>query len=100
LTLDFFRQLQSQSVGQKDLFLEYSRNYLEGVTFKYKDMTLDEILIYCFKNNICSEEEISKFCGLDEEKSFEEYFERNIEKFVLPQIVERVKEYLNELEKA
>ncbi|MFA5857190.1 MAG: hypothetical protein WC867_07540 [Candidatus Pacearchaeota archaeon] len=37
---------------------------------------------------------------LSENNSLKEIFERNIEKFVLPQIVERVKEYLNELEKA
>ncbi len=37
--------------------------------------------------------------SLTEHNSLKEIFEKNIEKFVLPQIVERVKEYLGELEK-
>lgn len=37
---------------------------------------------------------------LTEHNSLKEIFEKNIEKFVLPQIVERVKEYLGELEKS
>jgi len=36
---------------------------------------------------------------LHENENLSEIFERNIEKFVLPQIVERVKEYLEELNK-
>ena len=36
---------------------------------------------------------------LTEHNSLKEIFEKNIEKFVLPQIVERVKEYLGEVEK-
>ena len=36
---------------------------------------------------------------LTEHNSLKEIFERNIEKFVMPQIVERVKEYLGEVEK-
>jgi predicted transcriptional regulator len=37
---------------------------------------------------------------LSEHSSLKEIFEKSIEKFVIPQIIERVKEYLNELEKA
>ena len=36
---------------------------------------------------------------LTEHESLKEIFEKNIEKFVLPQIIERIKEYLSELEK-
>jgi hypothetical protein len=36
---------------------------------------------------------------LSEHNNLKEIFERSLEKFVLPQIIERVKEYLNELEK-
>lgn len=36
---------------------------------------------------------------LIEHSSLKEIFERNIEKFVIPPIIERIKEYLNELEK-
>jgi len=36
---------------------------------------------------------------LTEQLSLKEIFENSIEKFVIPQIIERVKDYLNELEK-
>ena len=36
---------------------------------------------------------------LIEHSSLKEIFERNIEKFVIPPIIERIKEFLNELEK-
>ncbi len=36
---------------------------------------------------------------LSEHSSLKETFEKNIEKFVIPPIIERIKEYLNELEK-
>ena len=36
---------------------------------------------------------------LVEHSTLSEIFENNLEKFVIPQIIERVKEYLNELEK-
>jgi len=36
---------------------------------------------------------------LTEHSSLEEIFENNIERFVIPQIIERIKEYLKELEK-
>jgi len=36
---------------------------------------------------------------LNEHLSLKEIFENNFEKFVIPQIIERVKEYLNELDK-
>lgn len=36
---------------------------------------------------------------LIEHQSLKEIFEKNIEKFVLPQIIERIKEYLGEVEK-
>lgn len=36
---------------------------------------------------------------LAEHSSLKEIFEKGIEKFVIPQIIERIKEYLNELEK-
>jgi hypothetical protein len=36
---------------------------------------------------------------LTEHSNLKEIFENSIEKFVIPQIIERVKEYLNELEK-
>lgn len=36
---------------------------------------------------------------LTEHQSLKEIFEKNIEKFVLPQIIERIKEYLGEVEK-
>ncbi len=36
---------------------------------------------------------------LMEHSSLKEIFEKNIEKFVIPPIIERIKEYLNELEK-
>jgi len=36
---------------------------------------------------------------LSEHSSLKEIFEKSIEKFVIPQTIERIKEYLNELEK-
>ncbi|MBD3253332.1 hypothetical protein GF386_06365 [Candidatus Pacearchaeota archaeon] len=36
---------------------------------------------------------------LNEHSSLKEIFENNLERFVIPQIIERIKEYLNELEK-
>ena len=36
---------------------------------------------------------------LTEHESLKEIFEKNIEKFILPQMIERIKEYLGELEK-
>ena len=36
---------------------------------------------------------------LSEHSSLKDIFEKNIEKFVIPPIIERIKEYLNELEK-
>jgi len=36
---------------------------------------------------------------LSEHSSLKEIFEKSIEKFIIPQIIDRVKEYLNELEK-
>lgn len=40
----------------------------------------------------------NKYC-LIEHSSLKDIFEKNIEKFVIPPIIERIKEYLNELEK-
>src|SRR3989344_4448499 len=37
---------------------------------------------------------------LSENRSLKEIFENSIEKFVVPQTIERIKEYLNELDKA
>jgi hypothetical protein len=41
----------------------------------------------------------NNFYSLHENESLRNIFEKNIEKFLVPQIVNRVKEYLEELEK-
>lgn len=41
----------------------------------------------------------NKYC-LSENRSLKEIFENSIEKFVVPQTIERIKEYLNELDKS
>jgi len=50
------------------------------------------------RDSMLVEKSENKYC-LTEHSSLKEIFENSIEKFVLPQIIERVKEYLEELNK-
>ena len=50
------------------------------------------------RDNMLIEKSENKYY-LTEHSSLKEIFERSIEKFIVPQIVERIKEYLEELEK-
>jgi predicted transcriptional regulator len=102
--VDILMVLVEGNKNKKSLSSEEIRKKVEEIRKKYnldtKGLAESNIRrqLKRLRDNLLIEKNENKY-HLSEHSSLKEIFENNIEKFVLPQIIERVKEYLEELNK-
>jgi len=104
IIVDILMVLSDANREKKELSSEEIRSRVEAIRKKYSLETrgLAESNIRRqlkrLRDNMLIEKTDNKYY-LSEHSSLKEIFENSIERFVLPQIVDRIKEYLDELDK-